>query len=265
MTDVKIVTINTAKGESPYHHRLDLLAEGLSLIDPDIILLQESLSTVDGLCNTARKIGSWLGMHSYEEPARRKMREVGAQWVDSLSGLAILSRIPALETRRLILSTVPADGERIAQLATFEFNGDRLLIANTHLTHLRGRSELRCRQFGELMAHDWFAGRWDARIIGGDLNTPAVRLDELLQGVSAWEFRDTYPVGGGMEPRATIPAASDPWTGYCVDFILSAAPRSAAHPEFYDSKVILTDCDPAGVFPSDHRGVMTTLCLEGRS
>jgi endonuclease/exonuclease/phosphatase family metal-dependent hydrolase len=265
MTDVTIVTINTGKGDGPYRHRLDLLAQGLAQLVPDIILVQESFSTFDGLRNTARDLGSRLGMHAYEEPARRKMRAVESDWVDSRSGLALLSRIPALETRRINLPADPADGERIAQLAAFAFNGERLLIANTHLTHLRDRSALRRIQIETILAHPWFTGAWDARIIGGDLNTPVDRLDELFAGVSAWEIRDAYPAGGGTEPRATVPAAGDPLTGYCIDFILSAAPKSAPHPAFSDSKVVLADSDPAGVFPSDHRGVTTTLHLGERS
>lgn len=262
MTELRIVTINTAKGDYSYHRRMTVMAEQLAELEPDLVLLQESLESPDGRFNTAGELGKRLGLKSCYAPARRKYRAVDSEWIETTSGLGILSRRPLLEAEALLLPSDPADGERIALLARLEIDGHRLLLANVHLSHLWERAELRRRQIEATLAHRWFGEPWDLCLVGGDFNTRLPQLDALLVGVQRWNVRDTYVAGGGGAPRATIPADLPAATGHCVDYLFSLATSPEGHPNFADSRVVLGEADATGLYPSDHRGVMTTLRID---
>src|SRR6185312_10159473 len=66
----------------------------------------------------------------------------------------------------------PADGQRIAQILDLAPAGRPLRILNTHLTHLRGASDLRGEQMRSALA--WAeASLAGGLIVAGDLNAPA--------------------------------------------------------------------------------------------
>ncbi|MDQ3411951.1 MAG: endonuclease/exonuclease/phosphatase family protein [Chloroflexota bacterium] len=261
-TRVRLVTINTAKEEPPYHGRIALLAAGLARLEPDLVLLQETVNTPDGRFNTTLALGDALGMTALAVPARRKLRRIEDEVVDAWSGLGLLSRLPIAGHERLALPTDPRDGERIALLARIDAGRGELLIVNTHLTHLRDAADLRRRQIAAIAAHPWLSRPWQAAILGGDLNTPLPELPSLLAALGEHHsWVDTYIAGGGMEPRVTMPSYWASAENRCLDYLISLAWRAHEDPRFTDSAVVLAEPDAAGTFPSDHRGVMTTLHL----
>src|SRR5262245_57761718 len=88
---MRLVSLNTAKSDPPYWTRIQLMASGLHALDPDVILLQEAF--VGGGADTARALGAALEMHVEYTPARRKVRPLEGTFVESESGMAVLSRI----------------------------------------------------------------------------------------------------------------------------------------------------------------------------
>lgn len=257
---LKLVTINTAKGDGPYARRMELLAAGLERLAPDLVLLQEALVTEDGDWHTARMLGERLTMQMAYAPARLKERSVEGRLYDCTSGLGTLSRFPITATMALPLPSDPADGERIAQCVELGVDGRRLLIANVHLSHLHDRDDLRRAQLAKVLAHPWWLAHRSARLIGGDLNTPIESVPALFSESAGWDWRDGYTYGDGHEPRATFPSALSPDAGRCIDFIISLAPVAEGQPRFRDAAIVLNE-PVDGVHPSDHRGVMTTLSL----
>lgn len=255
---VRIVTINTGKGDGPYRQRLDLLACGIQQLQPDIVLLQESLATDDGEWHTLNTLAARLDMQASYAPARRKYRFVEGEQLLCSSGLGILSRHAVTATSVVSLPSDPADGERIAQLSSLEWNSSWILVANIHLSHLSGHDELRRRQLATLLSHPWFDQNWSARLVGGDFNTPVDRLPDLFDDSSEWTWRDGYAAGGGTSDRATVPVNVPPGDGRCIDFVLSVSREPARHPRFQDASVVLGE-PVHGVYPSDHRGVMVTM------
>jgi endonuclease/exonuclease/phosphatase family metal-dependent hydrolase len=186
---------------------------------------------------------------------------VEGEWLMCGSGLGALSRLSVLETDRLSLPCDPADGERVAQLLAFDWDGQLLLVVNLHLSHLRGRDDLRRDQMRTLFDHPWFEREWQARLIAGDFNTIPSGLPALFDVATGWHSRDSYITGGGDEARATVPVDAPPGEGFCVDYIISIARQPGAHPEFRDTAIVLAD-PTDGVYPSDHRGVMVDLLRE---
>lgn len=257
---LRIVTINTAKGDGAYRRRIELLVAGLKQLEPDIILLQEALATASGTLDTTADLASGLGMPSTFATARTKSRNVEDEWLMCSSGLGALSHLPLLETERLTLPCDPADGERVAQLLAFDLDGQPLLVVNLHLSHLRGRDDLRRDQIRALCDHSWFEREWQTRIIAGDFNTTPASIPSLFDAADGWHWLDSYPAACGSEPRATVPVDARPGEGFCVDYIISIARQPVSHPEFHNAAIVLTD-PTDGVYPSDHRGVMVDLVL----
>lgn len=259
---LRVVTINTGKEDPPYRRRLELLANGLRCLRPDLVLLQEAVSTPDERCNTTRTLAATLGLSAIEAPARVKPRRIDGEIIEAPTGLGLLSRLPVTAHERVPLPTDPRDGERIALLARLETPTGTLLIINTHLTYLPDALQTRRRQIETIFAHSWLAGEWTAALLGGDLNTDATELPALLAAIpDRWSARDAYVAGGGSEPRATMPAAPGSGEERCVDYLISLAGANQAHPRWSEAAVVLAQPDAAGVFPSDHRGVMATMEL----
>lgn len=258
---LRIVTINTGKGDGPYSQRLDLLATGLQQLRPDIVLLQEALATDNGKRHTLDTLAARLDMHASYAPARRKHRLVEGEHLLCSSGLGILTRQAVTATAVVSLPSDPADGERIAQLSSLEWNSRWFLIANIHLSHLSGQDDLRRRQLATLLSHPWFDQNWSARMVGGDLNTPVGKLPTLFDDLSEWTWRDGYSAGGGASDRATVPVNAPSGEGKCIDFILSVSREPASHPRFQDARVVLDEPEN-GVYPSDHRGVMVSIDID---
>jgi len=260
---LRLVTINTAKGDGPYRRRLALLAAGLADLRPDVVLLQEALATPDGEVDTAAVLADRLGLVPTVAPARAKRRPVAGVARSSTSGLALLTRCPPARHERVPLPADPTDGERVAQLAELAVGPRRALLVNLHLAPGPGRSALRRAQLAAVVAHRWLTEAWDARLLGGDFNLPADEAPGLIARLVGGDARDAYPAGGGRGPRATCPADRPPAAGRCIDLFVSLAPSPAAHPAFAESAVVLDRPDADGVFPSDHRGVATTLIFAG--
>jgi len=180
---MRIVSLNTWKCDGAYRERLGLMAEGLAALAPDVLLLQEAFATDDGQADTAVFLARALDMEVAVAPARRKQRWFEGQSRQSTSGLAVLSR-QALRTWQLReLPSDPADGERIALLASVSLGGQDLWLANLHLTHLPDACELRALQLQTcLEALQAVAGNAPC-VLGGDFNASAGsnELERFLQ------------------------------------------------------------------------------------
>lgn len=255
-----LLTINTWKCDGNYRQRLVLLIRGLAALQPDVIACQEVFRTENA--NTGRELAQALGMHYAFAPARHKPRLFEGQLTSSESGLALLSRYPIQQTDTLPLPDHPNDGDRLAQFVWLRANGASVLIVNTHLTHLRGQSELRKRQLATILAHLALTDPDQLVLLRGDFNAD-LRSEEIrfLLTRPMISARNAYTAGGGVLPGYTMidrltPAGSAPVRGRCIDFIFSLARHPARHPVIASARVVLDTPDAADNYPSDHCGVL---------
>src|SRR5574341_409862 len=189
----RLVTLNTWKGDGPYALRLQAMVHQLRALQADVVALQEVFHAPQVGVHTGRTLAQALGMHLVFAPARRKRRWMSGQWVDSESGLAVLSRWPVAQQRLWPLPSIGADGERLALCCDLNVHGQPLRLVNTHLTHLgpceRGPA-LRQLQWQTLLTHA--VDGWPAHaplLVCGDLNVPLE--DPSLRGPTAvQEWRD---------------------------------------------------------------------------
>ena len=264
---VRIATVNTWKGDGPYEARLDTLCDQLRALDADVIALQEALVAVDGSLSTPGYLARELGMTVATYANRRKCRDVEGREVESWSGLALLSRWPIVELVTHALPSDDEDGERGVLLGAVHTPAGIVRIANTHLTHLRARSELRREQLSAVLGDPFLGRPAAARLVCGDMNaTPGTpEIGWLLGPSHDWHILDAYEAADGPEMRATLSDRNchvKPGTGERVlDYIFSLADTAQDHPYLVDARVVLDRPSDGGVFPSDHFGVTVSLAV----
>ena len=257
---LRLVSINTAKEDAPYRHRLAMISACLRELVPDLLLLQEAVTIPDEAVDTAAQLAAALGLMMAKAPARRKRRRVDGVIAEGTSGLAILSRHPITASESLPLPTDPRDGERVALLARIATPAGEALIANVHLTYLHDAQALRTRQLEAIFAHPWFGAPPPLTIIGGDFNTDLPQLPALLTGApSTVHLIDGFVAGGGDPARVTMPAYWGCAYDRALDYLFAVVTPDAPAPRWSEAAIVLAIPDAGGVFPSDHRGVMATV------
>ncbi|HEX9461032.1 MAG TPA: endonuclease/exonuclease/phosphatase family protein [Alphaproteobacteria bacterium] len=171
---MRVVTLNTWKGDGDYAARLAAMAAGLAALRPDIVALQEVLKAPEAGHDTAAHIANALKLTASVLPLRWKVRTVDGRAVDSTSGLALLSRAPLRNPRSVRLASDPRDGERAALIADMAMDGQMLTVACLHLTHLSDADELRRQQWREVAAA--LPGTVPV-VVAGDFNAPIETFD----------------------------------------------------------------------------------------
>jgi hypothetical protein len=244
---MRIATLNTWKNEGDYARRLDLMTRGLAALSPDIICLQECFAGAG--TDTAAVLAHRLGLVNLPRPSRAKLRLQGGAMVPSTSGLAILSRLPAVAERAHPLVSHPADGERIAQrLDLAAIDGHALRILNLHLTHLRGAqfSALRASQLTQAL--DWaYEGLVGGLVVAGDLNAAA--SDPALAPLNA---RVGFEMTTLLGARSHGPQGEGP----AIDHLLLQQPGGWRVASRFRA---LDQGDSDGWRPSDHAAVVIDL------
>ncbi|MFN3524306.1 MAG: endonuclease/exonuclease/phosphatase family protein [Phenylobacterium sp.] len=253
---MRVVTLNTWKNEGEYDRRLGLMGQGLAMLSPDVVCLQECFAAEGS--DTAEHLGRMTRMQVLARPARAKLRRHGQAEVACTSGLASLTRRPAAAEAACALTSHPADGERIAQRLDVAGEGGALRIVNLHLTHLRGpeAAELRGRQLGEAL--DWARRDWSGAILAvGDFNAP-LEAEELAQALRQCEPPDRPEADHPRRATLLGPSVGQaPAFARTIDHALLFAPKRSwrVRRRF----LALDRPDAQGWFPSDHAAVVVDL------
>ncbi|MBC7921578.1 MAG: hypothetical protein H7Z75_10885 [Ferruginibacter sp.] len=260
-----LVTINTGKCDGNYPQRVDGLKKGLRALKPSVVASQEVFQSEAAGADTGRDLADFLGMHRCFTPARPKDRLLGGRLVPSYSGLAVLSVHPIVRSWTIPLPTDERDGERIAQCCLLDCVFTRVLVINTHLSHLRGASSLRRQQLETILAHALPDGgeTYGAVYLGGDFNAEK-QSEEMRYLVNHAKFSviNGYRAGNGEPPGFTVPAkpgeSSAGSRGRCIDYIFSVTKKGERHPTITHASVVLDAPDERGNYPSDHFGVLVS-------
>lgn len=189
---VRLVSLNTWKCDGPYSRRLQLMADGLLGLRPDVVLLQEVFASEDGRHDTAARIAEALSLTCFRAPSRTKIRSVEGDAVASSCGLAILSRFPFLQQHVLDLPTSLDDGDRIAQFAQLLVQDRPFWVVNLHLTHLEGELCLRRDQIDSIVNSSQRLAGDESIVIGGDFNAPIDSLELMPLFDSRLGFLDCF-------------------------------------------------------------------------
>jgi endonuclease/exonuclease/phosphatase family metal-dependent hydrolase len=241
-----------------------ILALQLKNLNADIIACQECFCSDEGNTDTLRFLAAGLKMNYCFLPGRFKKRLFEDKWVESLSGLGILSTYPITKAIQLELPGMPGDNDRKAQQAAINLpGGEQLLLTNTHLTHTDNKNGLRMAQAEALAGFVTTDKNYRYHIICGDFNASSGSVEiETFKCLS--KAIDCYAAGEGIEPRYSLAEAYEANKYVCVDHIFALpVPRTGGYPEFVNSGIVLNVRDDStGLYPSDHFGISTTLVIQ---
>jgi endonuclease/exonuclease/phosphatase family metal-dependent hydrolase len=187
---VKVITINILFEMEEWEQRRQLLVEGLSAEQPDLIGLQE--------VNLAENTSAWLA----EQLEMPYVQLVPYDKSDipgiPLYGAAILSRHPFVEQ-----ATLDLQGQgRLAQLVQVEIDGRAIAFCNGHYYWYPGPCLERVKQVKLLL--EWLGQQPSEMpvVAVGDFNgTPETEAIALMQE----QFTSAYAAFHGQEPEYTCP------------------------------------------------------------
>ena len=261
---IKIVTINTWKCDGDYRTRMQILAEQLKASNPAIIACQECFySDETERADTLKFLAEKLNMNYAFVPARFKKRYFEGHWINSFSGLGILSLYPLSPVNRVNLPSVPGDDDRkVQQAETTLPGGARILITNTHLTHINN-VPARTAQAEALADIATSNKAFNYSLICGDFNAApnSVETSAFMKRSGAI---DCYTAGNGAEPRYSLAEAFAENKKICVDHIFALpVAGGSAYPRFTNSAIVLNVADKvSGLYSSDHFGISTQLVID---
>ena len=239
-----VLSFNTWKCEGDYLARLESMVTEITLIEPDVILLQEVFVSCNGEWDTAAYLAKRLSLNYVFHPARRKKRIVLGNNLESESGLAILAKREIIEHGAIELPTTSKDPSRWLQFAKLGFGSKNIVLMNTHLTHLNDDKRTRFKQSLKLLGVIDNVSAGCPFILGGDFNAdPDDSVIKLLAD------KKKTPLSRIAMNRSTLRDHDR-----CIDHIFISdlfLPVSSTR--------VLDGSQSSGFSPSDHYGVLAKL------
>lgn len=252
--ELKVLTINTWKGDGAYLERLKVLKTQISLLLPDIILVQEAFRTMDLHYCTVREIAEVIGFHYNFMPARKKMRKINNHKQISFSGMGILSRWPIKYAEAVTLPTNEQDGGRIGQFIIVQNEKKTFLFGNLHLSFLLNSDSLKIHQLEVFLKRIATFSGIDSFILGGDFNSlPESDTIQFLMHHSLFNVQDSQ----AGHAHGTFPADINQLANHRIDYIFILHPNHLPfNITLSSASICLDQPDENGIFASDHLGVM---------
>jgi endonuclease/exonuclease/phosphatase family metal-dependent hydrolase len=263
MTDVKVLTLNIWNRLGPWEERLVAIRDTLAKERPDVVGLQEVITTPFGdLLDQGKAIAEGFG---YEVAFGRAHGE-GFSF-----GNAVLSRWPIARSECFALPDGEGSEPRAVTAAELAAPFGTLPFFSTHLAWRYHEGAVRQAQAVAVAEHvrSWSPSDVPAVLVG-DFNAEA-DADEIryLRGLTALGrgrcvyFADAYGTVGDLARGATF-AKSNPFAATLrepdrrIDYIFVHRTNDDVRGEPVAARVAFNE-PVNGVFPSDHYGVIATL------
>lgn len=256
---IKILNLNLLHGYPKFDtlaDRVELLAEQLDLLSPDIVTLQE-VPWTSSTGSTVRYLAEKTGMNYVYLPANGNR-----QLIFFTEGEAILSKYPLKEIEYVEL--LPRAGffeHRVALKATVVFPFRDLHVVSTHLTNgERIVNQAQARELAEFAS----AFKYGAVVVAGDFNA-AEDTPEISDMEDGWidTYRYTHPARSGftccLEPSTGSQKNSKP--DKRIDYIF-LSPAGERNIFITDSQLVFDHPfwnDGQQLWISDHLGILTTI------
>lgn len=257
---MRIVTLNSWKGDGAYSQRLAAMANQLELLQPDVLCVQEALRSTEGRLDTAGYLARSLNLQMIYAPSRQKIRNVDGHRIDCHSGLAVLTAFSICGFSSTVLPLEDAEDERISLTLEMDTPIGSLVVTNVHLSHLEESEDLRRNQLVAAIEHGQplnYSATW---LCCGDFNWTLAEEDlRQVEKSTGWLPFDCYAAGGGKLPGLTLPGGDSPRPGKRIDYILGLVREEADIFCCAKSQIVLDHPDSAGCYPSDHFGVMVEI------
>ena len=259
MQKLSVITINTWKCEGDYFPRIKYLAEELLKLNPDVVLCQECFYCGSKDVSTLSYLAEQLEMHQSYVSARKKERLFLKEYVNSESGLGVLSKFEIEKSDFCLLPNVPGDEERMLQKLTIKLpNSQKLQIINVHLTHIDTKENYRQNQIDFIIGQ--IQNKADLLIIGGDLNA-LPDSEEISRLISKANFIDIFSAFDPFVERSSLVEPFEKGQKLNVDYLFTAKKHlENADVEIMEAQTVLNQKNPINnQYASDHFGIMAKL------
>lgn len=245
---LSVVTLNIWHDQRDWPRRLDYIVQELHRLDPDVIALQEVLQH-EKLPNQAETIARMLG-YDYH------FTSVDTAGSPRRYGNAILTRHPVLARKWKALN--PRNDYRTAAHVRIAVGSREIDVYNTHLHHTGEGGAIRREQIEDLLGFIRSTRGEGPTILAGDFNAP---VDAAEMRLLEARFIDTY---GTLHTdlRARARTTLNPHLGHTprrIDHVFFE--RGAFEP--LHAEIILDQPNAAGIWASDHFGLLARLHLTG--
>jgi len=243
---MKILTLNTWQERGPWRERWELIFRGLKDYDADIVGFQEVFNT------------------DWAEEDRKRSGYPYLAVSGEHSGLIFLSKYKPVEQECLVMGTrsPTEDYKRYAFYLRVDVAGEPVVFFNTHLSWKADENDIRMKQTLELESFMRSKAAELPAALMGDLNgapntPPVVYLREMQKWIDTfwvknpgvpgltWDYRNPY---AETEREKMLERR--------IDYIFIRE-RTGPFEKIKSSRVVFDTPSSAGVFPSDHFGMMT--------
>jgi endonuclease/exonuclease/phosphatase family metal-dependent hydrolase len=267
---LRVATWNLWWRFGDWQQRLTAIRSVLAELRPDVCGFQEVWAGPDG--NQAELLASEFGMYGAYSPSPapgRWQRRLGDNSIGF--GNAVISRWPIRETHIAHLAGGAVDEGRTVLHAAIDAPAGRMDVFTTHLNSGPHESAVRFTQVGEVArfvaAHangaypPVLTGDLNAepdsdelRRLGGHLTAGAVGGQVLID---CWRYAD-LPIDGWTWDRRNPHVAAGFGPSARIDYIMVGLPGADGRGHV-ERVAVFGDDAVAGVWPSDHAGVVTDL------
>ena len=243
---MKVLSLNTWQERGPWRERWDLILKGLKECDADIVGFQEVFNMEWAAEVRGRSGYPYLAVSGEH------------------SGLVFLSKFKPLEQECLIMKTksLTEDYLRYGFYVQVKAGKEKLALFNTHLSWKADEHEVRMKQTQELIAFTKAKSGGSPAVIMGDFNmAPHTVPVAFLRETEKWvdTFAAANPGQAGLTWDYKNPFAAlekEKMAERRIDYIFIRE-KTGAFSAVCSSKLVFTEPSAAGVYPSDHFGVLT--------
>ncbi|MDE0810386.1 MAG: endonuclease/exonuclease/phosphatase family protein [Alphaproteobacteria bacterium] len=251
-----VFSLNLWNLNQDYCERMRRLDQYVSKADPEIICLQE-------VSPQGESFRPQSDLVSTQNTQLMRLYSSQNQWGEREEGLATMASLPLISFESFMLPEATGDGSRRLQIATFNYSGQRILVANTHLAFRLEQDAERVSQCKTIVRHLENAARHhgtDAVVLVGDFNaTPQsapvktimesqLGLFDLFEGTEARANSFTYC---SHSPHSDDNPGPSRWIDY-----MFATSRLAV-----SSAALALDGGKSGNHVSDHVALFATFEL----
>lgn len=248
---MKILTLNTWQDRGPWADRWNVTLEGLERLRPDICGFQELFS------------GAWAEEIKKRSGFRRML------YTDEKCGNVIYTHDPVKDSGMLTLSQSPLeDYGRYVIWAHMEICGHELYVFNTHLSWMLEDGQTREKQINEILDLIQKKNPQGESLLMGDLNSHPESA-EIKYLIEEGHFRDLFDEAHPGDKRITwdnqnpyVAAAHHQLPDRRIDYILARG-KGPLLKHLASCDLVLTKPTEAGIWASDHYGVIAEFKTEG--
>lgn len=266
---LRFVTLNLWGENGPHERRLELVGAELERLAPDVVALQEVREVPGKLANQAATLAARLGFAYAFAPS--------TAWGGGTEGLAVVSRFPVLQAAHRRLPHATDVEGRIVLSVELGRPGGACWVHTAHLSYRQHEGRQREEQVmvidGEVAARA--PSTESPQVVLGDFNT-VPESDEIrwLCGLTTLEGRRVFYQDAWATVNAGLPgvtwASENPYRARMnwlradrrLDYVFVTAPRRDGRGTIYASRLVCDHPDGAGIYPSDHYGVLADVQFE---